>query len=71
MIAIKTIIFFLALWMTIALIEDAIEKIILHCKKDKDELHLSYTQGYLSTFDITSWVLSVVLWTSFYLVNQL
>lgn len=71
MIAIKTIIFILALFFTIALIEDAIEKIILHNKQDGNELHYLYTTGLLSTFDITLWVLSCVLWTGFYLINQL
>lgn len=70
MIAIKTILFILALFVTLSLIEDAIEKIIMHNKTDGDELHVLYTSGLLSTFDITLSVLSCVLWTGFYLINQ-
>lgn len=70
MIAIETILFFFALAFTTALIEDAIEKIILHNKRDGDELHMTYTHGLLSTFDRTLWGLSILFWTGFYLINQ-
>jgi len=66
----KTVLFVLALAFTTALIEDAIEKIILHNKRDGDELHMTYTHGLLSTFDGTLWILSIVFWTGFYLINQ-
>jgi hypothetical protein len=67
----KIIFFFLGLWSTISLIEDAIEKIIIHTKQDGLELHQLYTHGLLSTFNVTIWILSMVFWTGFYLVNQL
>jgi len=69
-IAIKTILFVSALAITMALIEDAIEKIILHSKRDGDELHMTYTYGLLSTFNGTLWVLSILFWGGFYLINQ-
>jgi hypothetical protein len=71
MIAIKVIIFFLAMWLTFAFIEDVIEKIILHNKKDADELDVLYTTGILSTFDGFLWICVLVIWTAFYFVNQL
>lgn len=70
MIAIKVIVFFLALWLTLAFIEDIIEKIIIHNKKDGDELHTLYTSGLLSTFDSFLWLCVLVLWTAFYFINQ-
>lgn len=66
----KTTLFILALFFTMALVEDAIEKIILHKKKDGDELHVLYTSGMLFTFDKTLWGLSIAFWTGFYLINQ-
>ena len=68
---IKTALFFFALCVTIAFIEDAIEKIILHSKRDVDDLHLSYTRGFLSTFDGWLWGLTCLFWTGFYVLSQL
>jgi len=71
MIVIKTIVFFLALWLTLAFIEDVIEKIIMHNKKEGDELHLLYTSGLLSTFDGFLWVCVMMFWSAFYFINQI
>ena len=71
MIAIKTMIFFITIWITFAFIEDIIEKIILYNKLDGDELHSLYTTGLLSTFNRPLCGLTIIFWTLFYLLNQL
>jgi len=71
MIIFKTLIFLFALTFTIMLIEDAIEHIILHLKKDKMALHNEYTWGFMETFDGLLMFLTIVFWTGFYLINQL
>ena len=71
MIAIKTILFFLAIVFSFVLIEDAIEKSIIHSKKHLTDLHEEYTRGLLSTFNSTLLAMTIVFWTALYLVNQL
>ena len=64
MIAIKTIIFFFALIISVFTLEDFVEKILAHLKKSEEEYHVLYTSGLIIT-------LSILLWTTFYLLNQL
>jgi len=71
MITIKTIVFALALISTLVLIEDIISKIILNSKKDRDEYHLQYTQGYSEIIDRGKGYFMILLWTGFYLLNLL
>jgi len=71
MIWLKIAIFFVSLGVTFGFIEDVIERIIGHLKQDKDEYHMNYTTGHLITFDFRSGFLTIILWTGFYLINQL
>ena len=71
MIAIKTLIFFFALVATVSAIESFVEKIIGHSKQGKDEYHMLYTTGLISTIDFWSTLISILLWSGLYLINQL
>ena len=70
MIAIKTIFFFLSLLMTLFFLEDAIEKILVHSKKEGPKLTAEYTVGLLDTFSGTLMFFMVLFWTVFYLLHQ-
>ncbi len=69
MIALKILIFASALIVTILLIEDAIERIILHSKKDFDMLHAEYIAGILETINGGLLIWAIILWTTFYCIN--
>jgi len=71
MIWIKAILFFFALVASILAIEDFVEKAIGHSKKDKDEYHMLYTTGLIDTVDFWSTLIAIILWTGFYILNQL
>ena len=71
MIAIKTLIFFFALIASVVAIEDFIEKIIGHSKQGKDEYHMLYTTGLIGTLDFWSTLISILLWTGFYVLSQI
>lgn len=71
MIALKTILFFFALIASISAVEEFVEKTIAHLKKSEDEYHVLYTAGMISTIDFWSTFIAILLWTAFYLVNQL
>ena len=71
MIAIKTLIFFFALVASISAIEDFVEKILAHSKKTEEDYHHLYTHGLIRTLDFWSTLISILLWTGFYFVNQL
>jgi len=70
MITIKTIIFFFALIISIFTLEDFVEKILAHLKKSEEEYHVLYTSGLIITLNFWSTFLSILLWTTFYLLNQ-
>ena len=71
MIALKTILFCLALWTSISAVEDFVERVILHSKKDADTYRDTYTRGLISTLGFWSTFLAILFWTGLYLVNQL
>lgn len=71
MIVIKVIIFFLALWTTINMIEEVMQKYLLSSKESQDDLHYNYTHGYMETFGFWNTALTILFWTGFYLVNLL
>jgi len=71
MIALKTILFFFALGVSVSAIEEFVEKTIANLKKDKDEYDVLYTTGFITTIDFWSTFIAILLWTAFYLVNQL
>lgn len=70
MIAIKTVVFFLAFLATLYLIEDSIENTILNMKKSEVRFHDEYTRGITHTLSGWLILLTTVLWTALYLLNQ-
>jgi len=70
MIAIKTVVFFLAFLATLYLIEDSIENTILNMKKSEVQFHDEYTRGITHTLSGWLILLTTVLWTALYLLNQ-
>lgn len=71
MIAIKTLIFFFALVATVSALEDFVEKIIGHSKKTEEEYHHLYTHGLIGTLHFWSTLISIILWSGLYLLNQM
>jgi len=70
MIAVKTLLFFFALIATVMAIEDFVEMIIAHSKKDEEEYHHLYTHGLIHTLDFATTLISIMLWSIFYILNQ-
>lgn len=71
MIAIKTVLFLVALGMSIEALEEFVEKIIQHIKTDRDEYNVLREAGMITTIDFWSTFIAVICWTGFYLLNQL
>ena len=71
MIAIKVIIFLLALSSTIGMIEDLIERIILASKREYVDYHEDFVHGHTTLLDGWAYILTAIFWTGFYLVNLL
>lgn len=70
MIAIKTIIFFFAFGATLQMIEEMIMRIILDSKKEHDEYRENFVRGYTTLLEGRMPIITIVLWTAFYLINQ-
>ena len=66
---VKTIILFFGLITTVLLIEDFVEKTIIHTKLNHEDIHDSYVRGLLSTVNIPMLLFVSLLWSVFYLLS--
>ena len=70
MIIAKIIIFFLASFSTINMIEEVMQRHLLNSKDSSETLHYDFTHGHAETFGFRNTAFTILLWTAFYALHQ-